>query len=472
MPCRMSRVRVPFPAFFIVNFVSKKEDISDHRIRMKLDVPADQVGLVYQKYLNKLASKTEMPGFRKGKVPPSVVEERHRERLAYDVINEITSISVESFLRENDVPTYGKPFIEDEEIDKKFDPKKPLKFNVICYRPPSCRIKNYEGLSYEEHEVLVDDHDVEEAMTRVLRPHGKLVEVADGIKPLDIVEIDLTFDDPKYAALNLSHHIFYFDEESENVFPPFLKDIKETMLGKKSGDRWSEKKVFSKNLSGQFSLLANAKASYSCVVHKVKRMQLPALDEEMLKKLGVKSEADLKSEIRTNLQNHAEETLREYHAEVLIEQMIKKSEFGLPQLAIDYMVSHYWQQYLERYVEKDKREDVSPDENWLKQARERAEKEIKVQLLLDEMIKQLGELSPSEAEVAREVEKLSKNLEEVPPQNREDLKKRLESDEGRKNIKDKVSRQKAVEYIFAQAKKKKGKQWNYKGLMDFISQQK
>ena len=458
--------------FFVVNFVSKKEDISGHRIRLKLDVPAEQVSSVYEKNLKRLATKTEMPGFRKGKVPPSVIEDKYRDSLIYDVINEITSLAIESYLRENEVPIYGKPFIEDEEIDKKFDPKQPLKFNVICYRPPNCRIKNYDSLTYDEHEVLIDDNDVEETTGRILRPHGKLVEVTDGIKPFDIVEIDFTFDDPQYASLNLSHHIFYFDEEAENVFPPFLKDIEKTILGKKAGDSFSEKKIFSKKLSGQFSILANAKASYSCVINKVKRMQLPKLDEEMLKRLGVKSEADLKSEIRTNLQRHAEDTLEEYNSEVLIDQMVKKSEFGLPELAIDYMVSHYWQQYLERYVEKNKRDQAAPDQAWLEKAKQRAEKEIKVQLLLEEMINQLKELSPSEADLDKEVQNLLKNLAEVPEENREEWKKRLESNEGRGNIKTKMTRQKAIKYLFDKAKKKKGKKWNYKNLMTFVSEQK
>ena len=412
-----------------MNFISKKENISGNRIRIKFEIPVQELQIVYQKRLQSLVGKTQLLGFRKGKVPAKIVEERSGDQLNYETINEVVSLAVDEFLKQQDFSIYGSPFVEDKDIEKKCDLKNLLKVNVICYLPPSCRIKNYDSLVLTEDTVQIDDVDFEQAFQRLLRPHGKLVEVSDQIKTFDIVEMDLIFEDKKYTALNLDHHVFYFDEHSDDVFPPFLSDLRSSILSKKSGDKWSEKVVFSKKLSGEYALLVGAKTVCACVINKVKRMELPSLDEEFLKKLGVKNEEELCSQIRKNLQEHAEATLKQHFVDLLIEQMKKNSEFDIPSLAVDYVVGHYWENHLERYVAKDQQKNASPDEKWLEQAKKKGMQEIEVQLLFEQMIDEVKTISPDEKEVTKEIERL---LQTAKEEEREHWQKKLADEEGEK----------------------------------------
>lgn len=440
----------------------------ENRLRIKLAVPETELRPLYQKKLQQFAESANIPGFRKGKVPPNVIKERLGDQVNDEVINEIASLAMEDFLQKEEIAIYGKPYLEDRDVVKNFDAEKPLNLNIICYLPPTCKIKSYDSLSFREDTLQIDDEDIQQTFHRVMRPHGKLVEVQDEVKPLDIVEMDLFFDSSKYESFQLSRHVFYFEKDSTDVYPPYLNDLKSSIFKKKAGDEWSEKVAFSKTLVDEYKSLAGVKAVCRCVIHTVKRMELPELTEELLKKVGAKDREDLMEQIRTNLQQHGESMLREYINNTLLVQLKKKSEFGIPELAIHYIIGHYWKEYLDRYVPKEEREKKMPEETWIEEAKKQALRDIEIQLIFDRMIEDFKEITPSEQEITVKIEELSKNLD---PKEKENWEKQMDSAEIKQKIKEKMQHERAIDYLRSKAKKKKGQQFNYRELVAFVRQE-
>lgn len=457
--------------------VAKHENIADCKVRIKLEIAPEEFTLAFARVLKQAASKVNMPGFRKGKVPQSMILTSHGDMLYEETLSSVVSNAVRYVAEREEIALYGNPNLEEGSYDKKirFDKpfNKPFKINVVGYRPPSCKIKPLKKLSVTIPTCKVSDDDVRRAKEEQLRPYGKMEEAKDTIRALDILTISLNFSDDGFSQFNLKEHVFYFDENGEVTPPAYLKGIHSALVSMKMGEEKIFKHKFPVLEGDEYAALSKTKTEVKLTVNTVKRMALPELNAELLKKMNYESEASMEKQLREKLEKQVEEKLNEQKTRLVLNELKKQTQFEIPEPAKNTMISHYWQNYLARYVQEAEREKTKPNAQWLKEAQRHAIVEIEDELIFTEMPKMREkELAVDEKAVEEEISAMKlkmKGDENLAEEARLQNERQLESEEAKKRVRAMLERRKVVDFIFQKTEIKSGKAQTLQQLLQNFS---
>ena len=451
----------------LFSYKHKKSD--DHSVLITLNIDSDEVSSEYNTQAKKIAQQISIPGFRKGKVPVSIAVSKASEEIIEKTVLALVYNASQDVIEKEKFDVYGQPSLVGQDF-KSFSPDKPLKVQVSCFLTPSCKINNYDGLETNGDEVAISEDDIEKTYTQIMRSYGKIEEVKDKIVENDIIEISATFENEKHSKANLSHHVFYFGAGPEETYPPFLTHFRSDFLGKKSGESFESKKKIEKSKDEDSPFLKNEKVKVQFVIHNVKRMVLPKFDEELQKKIGFSNEESFKKHIKDTLADNAEKILKDISIRTVIERQKKNCQFGIPSLAVDYVVGHYWEQHLQRNVDKKDWEKTKPNEQWLENARKKAKTEVENQLLITEIIKSVPVTNCSNDDIDNEkkriLEEAKKDKSFEDAKKLDALKEKMNTEQTTTNIKNQLEHHKAIEYLLNQAKESKGKKLSYKQVVE------
>ncbi len=262
---------------------STLETLSPTRVRLDVNVPYAELGQYVDAAYKKVASTVSIPGFRKGKVPNAMIDQRVGRGT---VMDEAINVAIQDFYvaaaRENDVLVVGRPTVD--AIDYVDNEK--LSFSVEVNVRPDVTLPDFSKITITVEDVAVSDKDIDEQIDELRARFGTLNTVERAAANGDFVTIDLTARiDGAEVDGGKANEISY--EVGSNKM---IDNLDDALIGMSAGDT----KTFTSQLVGQKD---GETGDIDIVVKAVKERELPTLDDSFAK---LASEFDTVAELRAD----------------------------------------------------------------------------------------------------------------------------------------------------------------------------
>ncbi|NJC73737.1 trigger factor [Planosporangium thailandense] len=273
---------------------STVETLSPTRVRLAIEVPFAELEPSLKKAYREIGAQVTIPGFRRGKVPAAVIDQRvGRGAVLNEAVQEAIPAQFLAAVREHEVKTLGRPEVEITE----FADGAPLKFTAEIDVRPEITLPNLEEVEVTVDEVQIGDQEIDEQLAALRDRFSTLKTVERAAANGDYVQLDLaaTVDGeevPGGTATNVSHEV-----GSGQLLP----GLDEVLVGMSADDSTT----FTTQLVG--GEYAGRDAEVAVTVRTVKEKQLPELDDDFAQ---LASEFDTLDELRADLRTRLERVKR------------------------------------------------------------------------------------------------------------------------------------------------------------------
>lgn len=343
--------------------------------RATITVPAETIDNEVKRLLKDEYRNRRINGFRKGKVPPNVLQKLYgKEARARAASNLMQSKYFEAMMQEKINPA-GAPAIE----PKVNEPGKDLEFVATFEVYPEVKVNALDKVKIEKPDVEVTDKDVDTMMETLRKQHAGWKEVKRKSKKGERITIDFTgsIDGEEFEGGKATD--FALELGEGRMIPGFEDGI----IGMKAG----EEKTIEVNFPDDYHAenLKGKKAEFAIVAKKVEERELPEVNDEFVALFGVKEggvEA-LKAEVRKNMERELSNTLKGKVKEQVLKGLVENNEVDLPKSMIDQEIDALRSQAMQRFGENQPNMPELPADLFEEQAKER----VKVGLLLGEVIR-------------------------------------------------------------------------------------
>jgi len=354
----------------------------------------------------KVVKTIEIPGFRKGKVPRKIFEQRFGvESLFQDAVDIVLPDAYMNSVTEAGIEPIDQPEIDIEQIER----GKPLIFTANVEVKPEVTLGDYKGLEVEEQNVEVTDEDVDHELEHLREHQAELVIKEDGeIENGDTVVMDFEgfMDGEPFEGGKAENHSLEIGSDQ------FIPGFEEQLVGKKSGDDTEVVLTFPEDYHEES--LAGKEATFKVKVHEIKQKELPELDDEFAKDVDDEIETleELKTKKKEELESQKKQEAENQKRETLIEKASDNAQVDIPEAMVDteldQMVNEFEQRLQMQGMTMEMYSQFSgQDKEALKeQMKEDANKRVKTNLVL-EAISEKEELEPTEDDINEELEQMS-----------------------------------------------------------------
>jgi trigger factor len=268
---------------------STVETLGPTRVRLAIEVPFAELEPSLKKAYREIASQVTIPGFRQGRVPAAVIDQRvGRGAVLNEAVQDAIPTQIVAAVREHEVKSLGRPDVEITE----FGDGEPLKFTAELDVRPEITLPELDTIEVTVPAVEIAEGDIDEQVTSLRERFATLKTVERAAQIGDYVQIDLaaTVDGeevPGGSATNISHEV-----GSKQLLP----GLDEALAGMSAGDSSS----FTTQLVG--GDYAGRDADVAVTVRTVKEKELPALDDEFAQLASeFDTLAELREDVRTRL---------------------------------------------------------------------------------------------------------------------------------------------------------------------------
>lgn len=401
----------------------KVENAEKNVVQLEIEVDSDKFEQGMQKSYLKNAKKFNIPGFRKGKAPRSIVERYYGEQVLYeDAFNAICPEAYDEAVEEYDIHPVDKPQIDIKDIGA----GKNLVFTAKVTVKPDVEPGVYTGVEINKVEYFVTDEDVEKELKNAAEKNARLVTIEDrGIQQGDTAVIDFegSIDGVPFEGGKGTDHNLVIGSGQ------FIPGFEEQLTGALTGEEREVNVTFPEDYHQ--AELAGKQAVFNVNIKGIKLKELPVIDDEFAKDVSEFDTLDAyKESLREKLLENAELKAKHEMEDALLDKIVSSAVVDIPSVMVEKQISYIISDFemrmryqgftIDKYLEI-----MGQDMNAFRASfNERAEKEVKTQLVL-EKIGKIENITPAEDEINDEIAKLAENYK----QNIEEFKKHLRDDD-------------------------------------------
>ncbi|UYP20444.1 trigger factor [Rhodococcus sp. Z13] len=356
---------------------STVEQLSPTRVRINVEVPFEELQPDFDRAFKALATQVRIPGFRQGKAPRKILEARVGRGAVLDqVINEAIQSRYTEAVTANDVKVISQPEIEVTKLEDNVE----LAFTAEVDVRPEITLPDFSEIAVEVDPVEVTDEDVAEQLLSLRQRFGTLTGVERPVQEGDFVSIDLSAtvdgkDVEEAKTEGLSHEV---------GSGQLIEGLDEAIVGLKAGE---SKEFTSKLVAGEY---ADKEAVVTVKVNTVKQRELPEADDEFAQ---MASEFDTLAELEADLRERVTRVKQVEQAgqirDKVLEKLLEIVEIPVPEAVVQAEVDSALHDAIHELDHDEAKLNElleaqgSSREEFDKEAREGAERNVKVQLLLD-----------------------------------------------------------------------------------------
>ena len=379
------------------------ETIENQQVVLTVEVEAEELAKAEESACKRIAGRVNIPGFRKGKAPRKILERNvGKDYVMQEAFELIYPKAFSEALKQQDLVPVTRPEVEVVTLESEKD----VVFKVTFTKRPEVTLGEYKNLNIEKNVEAVTDEDIDKQLANFQDRQAKMVKAPE----------DASVEDGDFTTLDFKG--FVDDEAFEGGegqdYPlqigsgNFIPGFEEQLVGAKIGEEKEVHVTFPEEYHAE--ALAGKPAVFKCTVRSIKRKELPALDDELAKKVSSFQTLDeLKADIRKNLEENAVRKAENDQKSAAIEMATNNASVEIPAVMIDNRVNSMIKEMamrlqqqgmdFEQYLQY-----TGTDISKLKEDyRETAEKNVKTDLMLEEVAKVEGikvEGSDLDAEVA------------------------------------------------------------------------
>lgn len=410
------------------------------RRELRVVVPVERVRRAFEASYRQLARQVQLPGFRRGRVPRSVLERRYAPTVAEEVQVALVSDTLPEALAQVDLAPVSEPDIEAPPPQPDAD----FRYTARVEIKPAIALPDLAGLPARRPRSDVSEAEVEEELERLRQSHAPVLEEPEGTpaSPAHVLNLDFVgrIDGRPFEGGSGR------DVELEMGAGRFLPGFEEQLVGARSGEDREVRVSFPDDYGR--AELRGRQAVFQVHVGAVKRRRVPTLDDDFAKDLEFGSLEELRARVRGDLESMRQRAARELLQRSLVDSLIERAPFEVPPGMVE--------RHRDRRLAAARRrlEGAVPEEaldrqleQWKEAWRADAEREVRELLLLEAVAEQEG-LEASEADVAARIAELAREQ----GVSAGELRKSLGEEAIQSAVRARLVEEKALEFLQARAK--------------------
>ena len=424
------------------------EDDGPCRRILHVEAPFETIAEEYDKIVAAYGTAGRVPGFRKGRAPATVVEQRYHRQILEDT-------------RERVFPRLYRQAIEQEQVravvvvavaDVSVDRETGVRFRMTVDVAPEFSLPKYRKIPLRRNKADVSDADVSEAFDRLLDRFSRFEDVNDrAVRDGDLVQIDysglcegkpIVEVVPGQQALGKGKDFWAVAGE-----PEFLPGMGKGLVGLRVGSKKDIPIAFPEDF--RIAALAGKLAAYSVEVKAIREKVAPEINEEFLKQFDVDSEEALRDRVREDLEKGAEHHEQERLKQEVAKYLLSKVDFDLPRVIVEQETRSTLHSMAERFARSGAtREQLAEHEDRIKEtATQTSTERVKLSYILSR-IADAESISVSDEEVDRRIAELAARYRISPERFRAELQKRDSVD----TVRSELRTDKTLAFLLANAK--------------------
>ncbi|GGB03858.1 trigger factor [Macrococcus hajekii] len=376
---------------------------------LTVTVPTEEVNAGLDKAFKKVVKQVNVPGFRKGKMPRPLFEQRFgAESLYQDALDFILPDAYANAVEEAGINPVDRPEIDIEQMEK----GKELIFTAKVTVEPEVKLGDYKGLEVEAQESELSDDEFQGALDAELSRKAELSVKEDGeVAEGDVVNLDFDgyVNDEQFEGGKAEGY------DLEIGSGQFIPGFEEQLVGTKTGEEKDVKVTFPEEYHAEE--LAGKEAVFKVKINEIKTKEVPELDDELAKELdnSVESADAYKEKFRKDLAEQKKVQAENVTKESLINLATDNAEIDIPQAMVDTELGRMMQEFEQRIAQQGLNLDLyyqfsGQTEEQLKESMSAdAEKRVKTNLTLAAIAK-AENIEVSDADVDAELTKMSEQF--------------------------------------------------------------
>jgi trigger factor len=371
--------------------------------KITLTLPVGTIQTEVESRLRKLARTVKMDGFRPGKVPMNVVNQRYGYSVHYEVMNDKVGEAFATAANEAKLRVAGQPRITESEAS----PEGQMAFDAIFEVFPEVKIGDLSSADVEKISTEVTDAAIDKTVDILRKQRRTFAQRAQDTAAQDTDRVTVDFegkiDGEPFAGGKAADFQFILGDGQ------MLKEFEEATRGMKSGESKTFPLAFPADYHGQD--VAGKTADFMVTVKKIEAAHLPDVDAALAKSLGIADATveGLRADIAKNLQREVKYRLLNRNKQAVMDALISKAELDLPkssvQAELDRMVEGARADLKQRGI-KDADKAPIPDDIF----RPQAERRVRLGLVVAELVRS-NDLAAKAEQIKAHIDELAASYE-------------------------------------------------------------
>jgi trigger factor len=295
--------------------------------RLKVQVPAARIETEVELRLRKVGKSAKLKGFRPGKVPPKVIQQRYGGQVRQEVLQDIIQSSYGQAIDEQKLRPAGMPQIEPGQLESGKDFSYTATFEIY----PDIQLGGLDRLKIEQIEIEIGEADVDEMIETLRKQRSNWLPVERKSVEGDRVTVDFQ------GTLNGEPIDNGRGEQVPIVLGQgqMLEDFEKNLVGLTAGGEKTFKVKFPKDY--QATELAGKKVSFDATVTEVAESQLPDLDQKFVKEFGIDSGDvdEFRADVRGNMDREAAAKIKAEVKRQVMDQLLDANSIDIPAVLVE-----------------------------------------------------------------------------------------------------------------------------------------
>jgi len=424
------------------------EKLEKSMARLTIEVSAEELEKAIENAYKKNRNKISIPGFRKGKAPRRMIEQIYGKEIFYeDAANALIPDAYDKALEECTEDVVSSPQIDVTQLEA----GKPFIFTAEVVLKPEVKLGKYKGIEVDKIDISASEEEVEAALNKERESNARTITIEDRpVKDGDMTIIDFE---------GFVDGVAFEGGKGEN-YPltigsgAFIPGFEEELIGVNLNEETDVNVTFPEDY--QSEELAGKAVVFVCTVREIKEKELPPLDDEFASEVSeFDTLEEYKEDIRTKISEKKEQEAKNQKEEAVVDAVIEEAFMEIPEA----MIQTQQQQMLEDFAQRIQSQGLNVEQymeitgmtqaDLAEQMRPQALKRIQSRLVMEAVAAEEG-MTATEEEVDAEIVKMAEVY-------------RMETDKvmellgegGRKQVKEDICVNKAVDFVVQNAKETK-----------------
>ena len=421
----------------------KVESLSTVKKKISFVVPADRVSAEIDKAYAEIAKRATIKGFRKGKVPMSLIMKQYSDMMEQDVVKNLVNDTYFKALSDEKIVPVSYPEIENDDLVK----GEPFRYSASVEIFPEVSVKEFDGLEVRREQYVLKE-DVIDRRLEEMRERFAQLKPVEGDRPSalgDMVTFDFEGSIEGIPFEGGKAEDFQLELGSGRFIPGF----EEQLCGMTAGEEGRITVTFPENYGKDE--LAGKEAVFAVHVKNIMTKELPLLDDDFAKEVGAfETLAELRAHLVEDFEKQEKDRINGEFRDRLVQALIAKNDLEVPQALVGQQVEMMLENTKKRLAYQQlSLAMMGLDENAYKlQFRSVAESQVKGSLLLEELARQEN-FTVTESDLEDKFRSLAgdndKSLEAVK-------KYYLQNAKAKDNLAAQIREDKAIDFLTSRAK--------------------
>ena len=393
------------------------EDVDSCNKKIKFVVPHQDYKKEVDKYYQKLGRQVKVPGFRKGKVPASLLEKQFGPDVKKEVLSNLISDRLNQAIAEKELRAIGQPHLLEVNAEEGTDISVSASLEVL----PTVDIQDYSGMEMEMKVPRITDEEVDQTIETFRQRKAKTIEITDRpVEENDLIKVDFTskMGDQPFEGGTAQ------DQAIRVGSGQLIEGLDKGMVGMTIGETREIQVKVPEDYQGKE--IAGKDVDFNVTLKGIQVQELPELNDDFARELDTEKKyeslEDMKAKVRVELESYERDEAKKSAKKILADKLAEQNPVELPEGLIKEQVKFMSEQANKKQGQEaahdhghdhnhdhdhNHEEEVSPE--LIEKYKEPAVKALREELILDQLSRDL-ELEVTPEELDQELQNMAQLL--------------------------------------------------------------